>query len=610
MLCFPGGHTPSPLRWMARALVLMTVVAGMALAVPAQPAQAHAQLLSSSPANGERLATAPTEVTLTFSESASPVEGGMRLAGPRGAVELGGAHSDPAAADKVVVPLPGTLPEGVHTLTWRVVSADSHPIYGVIVFAVGSAQLGELPAAGAGTDADPTVRAVFTGLRWLGYAALGLLGGGTVFLLFCWPAGWVQPRARRLLAAAWAAALAAATGVLLIQGPYAAGRGLGALLEPGLLGATVETDFGRYVLGRIATLAVAGPVLLLALRGGGRASGAARWALAVTGAVLLPATWLGTGHANAERELLVSAADLLHTSAMTAWFGGLAFLLLSVVRRKAPLPPEQVGTALRRFSWIAGSAVLVLTVTGIYRAWRGVGSVQALTGTSYGTLLVLKLAAVGALVWGGALSRSVVRRRYAAAPAPVAAVTAVTAVTEKVLAAVGGPSAPSAPATGRTTPRAEAEREQSARRQLRWSLRVEVAFAVVVLAFTAVLVATPPGSRPQAPVPTAQRVELKLTGGGSARIVLESARAGADARLTVRISDAKGAVWDVPEASAALRQGSGGPDPMRFALTRQGPGEFSTSNVILPVAGVWKVELKVRTTDIDVQTVESELRVQ
>lgn len=75
MLCFPGGHTPSPLRWIARALVLMTVVAGMALAVPAQPAQAHAQLLSSSPANGERLATAPSEVTLTFSEGASPVEG-------------------------------------------------------------------------------------------------------------------------------------------------------------------------------------------------------------------------------------------------------------------------------------------------------------------------------------------------------------------------------------------------------------------------------------------------------------------------------------------------------------------------------------------------------
>ncbi|MCX5410015.1 copper resistance protein CopC/CopD (plasmid) [Streptomyces sp. NBC_00335] len=578
----------------------MTVVAGMALAVPAQPAQAHAQLLSSSPANGERLATAPSEVTLTFSEGASPVEGGMRLDGPRGDVELGGARNDPAAPDKIVVPLPGTLNEGVHTLTWRVVSADSHPIYGVIVFAVGSAELGELPAAGAGTDADPTVRAVFTGLRWLGYAALGLLGGGAVFLLFCWPAGWARTRPRRLLAGAWAAALAAAAGVLLIQGPYAAGRGLGALLEPSLLGSTVETDFGRYVLGRIGLLAVAGPLLLLAVRGGGRTGGAARRALAVTGAVLLPATWLGTGHANAEGELLVSAADLLHTSAMTAWFGGLAFLLLSVVRRKAPLPADQVGTALRRFSWIAGTAVLVLTVTGIYRAWRGVGSVQALTGTSYGTLLVLKLAAVGVLVWGGALSRSVVRRRYAATPA--------AAVTEKVLAAVGGPSAPAASATGRTTPRAEAERERSARRQLRWSLRVEVAFAVVVLAFTAVLVATPPGSRPAAPVPTAQRVEVKFTG-GSARIVLDPARAGADARLTVRISDAKGAVRDVPEVSAALRQASGGPDAMRFALTRQGPGEFSTSNVILPVAGVWKVELKVRTTDIDLQTVESELRV-
>src|SRR5690606_688229 len=82
-------------------------------------------------------------------------------------------------------------------------------------------------------------------------------------------------------------------------------------------------------------------------------------------------------------------------------------------RSAAALDAAQVGPALRRFSALATGAVAVLAVTGIYVAWRRVGSLDGLIGTAYGRLLAVKLAAIGVLLWLGGLSRSVVRRRYA-----------------------------------------------------------------------------------------------------------------------------------------------------------------------------------------------------
>ncbi len=58
-----------------------------------------------------------------------------------------------------------------------------------------------------------------------------------------------------------------------------------------------------------------------------------------------------------------------------------------------------------RFSRLAFASVAVLVVTGVYQSWRGLGSWDALAGTTYGRLLTLKLVAVALLLGAAAVSR-------------------------------------------------------------------------------------------------------------------------------------------------------------------------------------------------------------
>ncbi|WP_181788238.1 copper resistance CopC family protein, partial [Streptomyces phytophilus] len=165
-------------RWPGALLAVVAACAGILWLLPAQPAQAHTQLLSSSPGNGERLAAPPAEVVLRFGEEVSPVTAGTSVSGPGGEVDTGAVRADPKQPRQVVIPLPDRLGDGVYTVAWRVVSADSHPIHGALVFGVGDAATGPLPAAGAQTDSQPALSAAFAAVRWLGYPALALLAGG------------------------------------------------------------------------------------------------------------------------------------------------------------------------------------------------------------------------------------------------------------------------------------------------------------------------------------------------------------------------------------------------------------------------------------------------
>src|SRR5262245_56787499 len=208
---------------------------GAVLAGPASPAYAHAQLTGTTPANGARLDAAPAQIVLRFSERVSPVRDGVRLLDASGTIRSAEpARVDPTAAGQVVLPVPTGLGAGIYTVSWRVVSADSHPIHGAFVFGVGDVQVTALPGVGARTDNDPGLTAAFWLIRWLGYAGLAMLAGGTAFLLLCWPAGTGQARFRRILWTGWVTSVTCAVAALLLQGPYAAGGTLGSLADTSL----------------------------------------------------------------------------------------------------------------------------------------------------------------------------------------------------------------------------------------------------------------------------------------------------------------------------------------------------------------------------------------
>jgi methionine-rich copper-binding protein CopC len=108
---------------------LLALVAGLLLTP--RPG-ARARLESSDPAEGAALTAVPSAVRLTFGEPVAGDSPTLALSGPGGAEVVLAA---PAASGRVVTqPLPAELVNGVHTLSYEVVSTDGHTISGTVSF--------------------------------------------------------------------------------------------------------------------------------------------------------------------------------------------------------------------------------------------------------------------------------------------------------------------------------------------------------------------------------------------------------------------------------------------------------------------------------------------
>jgi len=585
------------------------VLAAGIVAVAGSPAAAHANLVATNPSSGAELDSPPDEIRLRFSERVTVAGEGVVMRDANGVrVETEPATIAPEDPTAVVLPVPPDLPNGSYVVSFRAVSADSHPVAGAIVFGVGvpAGSLADVDVGGEG----PAVTVVFAASRWTSYAGLALLAGGMGMLVLCWPGGWANRRARRVLVTGWLASLAGGLAVLLLQGPYSAGRSLAGAADLELLAATIDTDYGRYVLVRLALVATAGGLLLLAVQ--------PRWHRVRTiGAVLvaagIPTTWVGTGHANTSDNPLDIGAEVIHLIAMSTWFGGLALLAICLLPRSAALPPAEVTSAVRRFSILATTAVVVLLLTGVYVAWRRVGTLEALLGTPYGRLLAFKLATMGLLLWLGSMSRSVVQRRYAIPDGPVPA--------EADLAR--------ASRSKRRAARDADQQEQVARAQLRGSVRLEAGTAVAVLAIASVLVATPPGvvvTAGEGLAATAGPVfaEAPLEEGSESgvQVLVDPAWVGQNRVIieVVQLVDIEAAETgaapeepqfesfaiplDAPEVRASFVLPGSDLGPLPVELTKTSPGVYRASDAQLPTPGQWRLDVTVRTSEIDSSTVQ------
>ncbi|MEV4150712.1 copper resistance protein CopC [Amycolatopsis sp. NPDC049691] len=436
-----------------RALALLAFLAGW-LVLTAAPASAHVEIVSTTPGDGSRLTAAPAQVSVTLSENVGIQPGSLKVVDTQGtAVDTGPVFQPGDVAEQVAVRLKPDLPDGSYLVEYAFISTDSHPVRGTFAFVVGAGPLiTSAGAVAAATGTDPVVDVVSTVVRWLSFAGVVLLGG-LVFLLTCHPAGRADPRARRLLKAGVWLTAGTAVATFLLQGPYAAGRGLGALPEPGLLADTFRLSYGKLLLVRLVAagvLAVVLPRVLAAPPSSARRGRLENLAMITGFAVLL--SFSASGHPVTDRVMYFSvAADLVHWGAIAVWAGGLVQLALCLVRRTPDL-----GPVVTRFSRLAMNCVALIAISGGVLALRIVPSVPALWTTTYGLLLLGKIAGFAVLL----LVANVARRA--------------------VLKGVAGGEGGTAVLTTEL-------------RRLRLAVTTEVALASVVLALAAVLSATPPG---------------------------------------------------------------------------------------------------------------------
>lgn len=142
---------------------LVTVLVALvgALTLAAGPAAAHSVVLGSSPEQGEQIATAPEQVSVTFNEALQEQFAALTVVGPDG---LLWSKGDPIVDGPTVsVAIDGLGPVGEYTIAYRVTSADGHPVSGTRTFTLtqegtgtpGEAAAGDAaPASDADTDND------------------------------------------------------------------------------------------------------------------------------------------------------------------------------------------------------------------------------------------------------------------------------------------------------------------------------------------------------------------------------------------------------------------------------------------------------------------------
>ncbi|ROO50749.1 copper transport protein [Micromonospora sp. Llam0] len=570
--------------------LLSGALLGLLLALAnAGPAAAHATLLANDPADGALLAEAPPSVTLTFDEPVQVRAEGVQV------LDAAGSTVDVTARSvdsTVVVDLPTGLADGTYVVSWRVISADSHPVAGGFSFAIGAPTAGSV--AIPVTEPDLALRVLRPVTEALLY--VGVLGGTglAVFGLSFLPI----PARRRQLPTVLGLGVVALVAVAVMPPVTAAWQDaadVAALAGP----ATWRTGY-LSDLGLAAGLTAAGVLAVLAgarLETGG--TGAARRPAGVAvfaGAGLALGALALVGHTRSFGPVwLTLGSDLLHLVTAAVWLGGILGLGYLLSRRAAPPAGGSVDTPaggsvgapsavqragiVARFSQTAAFLVALLAVAGVLLGWRIVGSWSALFGTTYGLVLLGKVAAVGVLVGIAGWNRY------------------------------------------RLVPRTRRpDTETAALRSLRRTVRAEAVLLVGVLAVTGVLVTRDPTERASDTTATGSAdgrtsaleqsvVADAALGDGRVQIRITPGATGINA-LELALFDAAGQPLEPvapPTVTVTLPEVGVGPLDRRLAQT--GPGRYEAV-ADFPLPGGWEVTVNARTSRFDspIATIPVEIR--
>ena len=378
------------------------MVGALALIAPT-PALAHAVLSETTPAPDAVLESAPERIVLRFNEPVTTVRSSIRVFDASVRRVDDGIVEQPRA-EEVLVGMSTGLPDGTYVVAWRVLSGDSQPIRGTYAFSVGEPTedgQGLIESVLDREAGSESVDAALAVTRFVGLALILLCVGGVGFLTLA-----ADPRELRgswhWIALIVAGSLLALDSVawIALTGVKAAGLGLPDVFSWSLSREILETSFGRAWAVRgllavaLATVAAVAwrlrrdlSVPLLVLAG----------SIAVTPAL--------SGHARIEG-LLAMLADAVHVIAAGVWVGGLAFLALVLVEAGS----ERWSLAVRivpPFSSLAVVSVIALVATGIVGGLSQLDSWQALWETTYGRLLLAKVALLVPLVALGAFNNRV-----------------------------------------------------------------------------------------------------------------------------------------------------------------------------------------------------------
>jgi copper transport protein len=536
---------------MIRRLLAASALAFVLVLVTAGPASAHATLESTTPADGAHLDQAPTVVSLTFNENISASLGAVRVFDAQGKrVDDGNVvtreHTVTVGMQKVG--------DGGYVVTWRVISADSHPVRGAFTFTVGTgtAASSGLVSSLLNSGSDRTYDIAGDVARGIAYAATFIAAGGAIFLALVHDGRSDRSRLGKVVL--WSA-IVGAIGVIIqlpISAALATGLGLGAITHEGVFGQVTADGVAAQTIVALVGLTIATVAVLWKTR-----STATRIA-AVVGGCAAPIAFAFSGHTTITApRALVYTSDIVHVLAASVWFGGIVFLWLFLRSQRATAGDAvHAGGVVARFSRLAGFAIVAVGIAGVILAYEEIKALHALTSTTYGRLVLVKVGIVAVIAAVAAYNR------YRLVPA---------------------------------LRRAEA-RGHNVWSHLVTTVRIEMIGMVFVIGITGVLVNQVP-ARTAAGIGTIYS-QTKPLGNDSVNLVVDPNRAGPNS-IHMYILDSTGRTVDVETVTVDLSFPANDIGPLSQQVSHAGPGHYLVSTNDMTTPGHWTVSVAAQVSKFE-----------
>ena len=405
--------TATPPRMRARrslraAVLGLFVALSAGLLLGAQPAQAETTLVSSSPADSEKVATSPIQIVAVFS-AAVPNNAVMQAVcegrpAPIGSVTVG----DDGIS--LIATLTAALPIGTCNVTYSVPQADGKVATGGFSFEVldpATADPGDL--GGDVTDGGnlavdpPPVSGPLSLFRILAYLSLAALFGGIAFIRWTWPEGINDDATYKFLRIAWTVALISNYVVAMLRASLLSGNSITSTILPFGWGELFQSASGISAFLRVVLI---GACAIVALRPD-RIFDPQSQIVSLALPTAAMATF-GLTRAIDDFSTLGTIAGVVHVLAAGMWIGGLIFLAQSVLIGPGE---EDLMHAIRTFSRQANIYIGVTVIAGIVQLYQMDGG--SILTSRHGRLIVIKVIGVAGMVYVGGAARQFINHQLA-----------------------------------------------------------------------------------------------------------------------------------------------------------------------------------------------------
>jgi copper transport protein len=511
------------------------------------PTLGHASLVAAEPADRSVVATAPKALRLAFNEPVTPL-----------VLKLVASHKQTIFLEQykvdgpsLVIQAPADMTAGTYVFSWRVISADGHPIAGAIVFSIGTPSPGLPPDAEEGYD--PHARTALWIVKLAIYLGLFLGVGGAFASRWLAPSATIYGLSSHIVRSALLAGLVALPLSIGLQGLDALGAHLTQLAWPIVWETGFNTSWATTV--TIAGFALLAGLCAIAVRHQPLALG-----FGVAGLIGIGWALAASGHASAASPRgLTTPAVALHGVGVALWAGSL--LPLAVAMKNGG---NQGLVALRRFSRAMPMVLAAILLSGGFLAVVQVEHVEALWSTDYGRVLVAKLAVVAALLTIAAWNRY--------------------ALTHQIN-----------------------QGDAEARLGLVRTIAAELTLVLAVFALVATWRFTPP---PRAlAAAAAQPAVLSFhTAAAFANVAFTPARAGR-VKVSMVIMTGNYQPLDAKAVTLTIANPAAGVEPIARSPRNPGDGSWRIDALTIPLPGLWSVRLDILMPDDTIATLEDELEV-